>query len=575
MNDIVIKSLDYIDYPLILLNSKTRDVVYHNIKAKPIVDEILRKGIHLKIDPEKDKTLILTLEYPLHKIFYGNCNIVDEQHIVIYFNELRKDKPSFGFMFDLMEDLPVIVFLIKDDKIYYVNKTCEKFLGYTREEILGKSLLKDLVWDLDRPKAAIHCKHVKNGYKEEGVIFALEDKLGRIKNFLWNCFITQDWDGAPVIVSIASDISEYLELSQKIEKLHKTQTFSEFLRGLVHDFNNILHTILSYIEQLRRSPLTSMEDILSVIEKTIFSWIDINRIILDYSRETKELRFKRVDMVHFLRDNLEVFQLILGEKIRLYLDLGYYKNLYTYGDSVFWRYIFLNFLSNSRDAMKGEGEIFISLNTYEDKIKNKKYLRISIRDTGPGIPKDILPHIFEPFFTTKDKGSGLGLFLVNHHIKTLEGFIEVESQAGKGTAFYIYVPLFTEKCLSIPTQKISIKDQVVFIVEDDNDIREPLREFLCEMGMKVHDFSSAEDLLAKFQDLPKPNVVLVDLNLPGMSGRDLVTKLKSLYPQIKFLYITGDLFILSEFSEDKVLLKPFKFDEVLSKIQRLLDEELD
>ena len=575
MHEIVLKSLDYLDQLLLLLNRQTKEIVYHNLRAKVLFEEIERQGLCFRIDPEKEKNVILTIEYPVHKIFFGKCIKVDEEHLLLLFQELRKDRPFSGFLFELIEDLPILVFFIKEDKIFYINKACEKYLGYSRDELIGKSILDDIVWDLDKPKAALHCKRVKSGYREEGVIFAVKDKYGRLRNFLWKCFLTQDWEGNPIIVSIASDISEYLELSQKIERMHKTQTFSEFLRGLVHDFNNILNTVLNYIHQLRTTPLTRMEDILRSIEKTIYSWIDINRIILDYSKETKELRYKKIDMVSFLKENLEVFQLILGEKISLYVDFGYYKNLYTYGDSAFWRYIFLNLLSNAKDAMQGEGSIYISLGIYEDKVNNKKYLKIAVKDTGPGIPEEILPHIFEPFFTTKDKGSGLGLFLVNHHVKTLEGFIEVESKVGEGTTFYLYLPLFVEKpLLTIPKEE-ALKDRVLFLVEDEEDIRESLKEILEERGMKVYAFSRAETLLEKIASLERPHLLMVDLNLPGMDGRELVTHIEKIYPALKILYITGDIFILSEIPEEMVLFKPFKIEEVIEKVSSLLYEARD
>jgi len=575
MHEIVLKSLDYLDQLLLLLNRQTKEIVYHNLRAKVLLEEIEKQGLCFRIDPEKEKNVILTIEYPVHKIFFGKCIKVDEEHLLLLFQELRKDRPFSGFLFELIEDLPILVFFIKEDKIFYINKACEKYLGYSRDELIGKSILDDIVWDLDKPKAALHCKRVKSGYREEGVIFAVKDKYGRLRNFLWKCFLTQDWEGNPIIVSIASDISEYLELSQKIERMHKTQTFSEFLRGLVHDFNNILNTVLNYIHQLRTTPLTRMEDILRSIEKTIYSWIDINRIILDYSKETKELRYKKIDMVSFLKENLEVFQLILGEKISLYVDFGYYKNLYTYGDSAFWRYIFLNLLSNAKDAMQGEGSIYISLGIYEDKVNNKKYLKIAVKDTGPGIPEEILPHIFEPFFTTKDKGSGLGLFLVNHHVKTLEGFIEVESKVGEGTTFYLYLPLFVEKpLLTIPKEE-ALKDRVLFLVEDEEDIRESLKEILEERGMKVYAFSRAETLLEKIASLERPHLLMVDLNLPGMDGRELVTHIEKIYPALKILYITGDIFILSEIPEEMVLFKPFKIEEVIEKVSSLLYEARD
>lgn len=315
-----------------------------------------------------------------------------------------------------------------------------------------------------------------------------------------------------------------------------------------------------------------MEGLLSSIENTIFSWIDLNRILLDYTKESREIRQKRIDIVNFFKENLETFQLILGDNIQLYLDLGYYKSLFTLGDSAFWRYILLNLLSNAKDAMEGKGEIYLSISTYDDQINNKKYVKLSIRDTGPGIPEDVLSKIFEPFFTTKEKGSGLGLFLVNHHIKNLEGFIEVESELNKGTTFYLYVPLVLERPLCPEPMEISLKDKVIYLVEDEDEIRESLKIVLTEKGARVFAFGKGEDLINKLSILEKPDVVLIDLNLPDMEGREVVFSLNEVFPHVRVIYITGDVFILSEIPEERMLLKPFKIEDLCRKISSLLNE---
>lgn len=567
---LLLKALDAFENPILILDSITRDIVYSNKKGKDLIEEINRQEICLKLDPYEEKNLILTVEKPFPQVFFGKCKLIDEHYLLIYFQELRRDKPFSGFLFELIEELPVMVFFIREGKIFYVNKTAETLLGYKREDLLGKSIIKDFIWELDRPKAEAHCKRVMEGIKEFGVIFALETAEGKIRNFLWNCFLTSDWEGEPVIVAIASDITDYLELSKKIESLHKTQTFSEFLRGLVHDFNNVLQTIQSYLNQLKVSPLTKMEEILSAIEKNINSWIDINRILIDYTKEVRELRQRKIDLVKFLKENIEVFQLILGENIRLQLDFGFYKSLCTYGDSAFWRYILLNLLINSKDAMEGKGDIFISLNTFEDVSNMKRYVKLCVKDTGPGIPEDILLKIFDPFFTTKEKGSGLGLFLINHHVKSLEGFIEVDSNPGQGATFCIYVPLCEDRPL-LPSKEISFKDKVIFIVEDEEEIRETLKTLLEEHNIRVYTFNSGKSLLEKWETLERPDLIIVDLNLPDIHGRELITALKDKDPTLKFLYITGDIFALSEVPEDKVLIKPFKIEELLEKIKKNLN----
>ncbi|MFN4220588.1 MAG: PAS domain S-box protein, partial [bacterium] len=399
MDELVLKALEFIEYPLLIYNQKNSQIIFKNSKAEPFIRELEKRNILSKLKYYYGKELTLIVEEDLSRIYIGKIKKLDEEGYLIYFEELKKDRPFSGFLFDIFENLPVLVFLIKAGNIFYVNGTIEALLGYKREEVINKKFIKDLIWDYDKPKAEMYYKRISQQVKEEGNIFAIEDKYGRVKNFLWNGFLTRDWNGEEVVVCIASDISEYLELSQKIEKLHKTQTFVEFLRGLVHDFNNLLQTILDHLQKLKTSPLTKMDELLYGIEKNLYSWIDINRILLDYTREYKELRNKKIDLIEFFKENLEVFQFVLGERVKIYLDLGYFKNLFTYGDSAFWKFICLNFLVNAKDAIEGDGEIYISLSKVEDSINQRTYVKIGIKDTGRGIPEEILPKIFDPFFT--------------------------------------------------------------------------------------------------------------------------------------------------------------------------------
>lgn len=573
--ELLLQGIDLIDIPLIIYNHSKKEILYRNAKAENFVKEILQKELFNKFDLLSNREILFTMDDPFPQIYIGKIKVIDDENFLIYFEEIKKDKPFSGFLFEVFENLPVLVFFVKNGKVIYVNKSIQTILSLDREQILNKRMIEDLIWDFDKPKAKLYWKQVLSGAKEEKVIFAIEDKFGRVRNFLWNCFLTLDWQGENIIVCIALDISEYLELSQKIEKLHKSQTFVEFLRGLVHDYNNLLQIILDYTKKLKVSPVTKMEELIDCIEKNIYAWIDINRILLDYTKEVKELKHKKLDLIEFLKENLDIFQLVLGNKIRLYLDLGYFKKLFTYGDYAFWRYILLNLLVNAKDAIlakSDKGDIYISINRYEDLSKYKSFIKLSIKDTGCGIPEEVLPKIFDPFYTTKEKGSGLGLFLVNHHIKTLEGFIEVESSVGKGTTFHIYVPLLAESSLK-QDKDISLKDKTIIIVDDEEEIRVTIKEMLEEKGCRVYAFESGEKLFERVDELEKPDIFLIDLNLPDIDGRTLSFKIKEKFPSTKFLYLTGDIFALSELPENGLLLKPFKLDEMLNKIMHLLKNE--
>jgi PAS domain S-box-containing protein len=482
-----------------------------------------------------------------------------------------KDLTSiFPYIVDL---LPILVFLIEDGEIVYVNRACEELLGYTPSELIGKSIIQDLVPEEERPKAFLHCQRVVSGIREEGVAFSLKCKEGSTRRFFWRCLRIPDEPQDKVrIVSIALDATEFCSLAERVESLHKTANFSEFLRGLVHDFNNILNNVLMGLKKLKKE-LDDREKASATVknlEYTLNSWVDLNRLLLDYSKVSKQAFKSQIELSKFLLDNLEVFQVLLGEGIRLNLDLAYLKEAVVPGDSVLWRYIFLNLLVNAKDAMGGEGEIFIRLSKEWDPQRKVQTLRIAVKDTGPGIPPDILPHIFKPFFTTKEKGSGLGLYLVKHHITSLGGKIEVEPSPKLGTTFYIYVPLMNSADFTYKKKplKASLQGMVVFLFEDEEESRQGLKELLSELGAKVYAFSQFKEFV-EMRPEEAPQVLLIDYYLPDAKGDEVYGFISRLYPEVKVLFLTGDPYALADIPSEMILLKPFKVDELLAKLSSL------
>ena len=486
----------------------------------------------------------------------------------------RLNSKDFTSIFPYIVDLlPILVFLIEEGEIVYVNRACEELLGYTRSELIGKSIIEDLVPEEERPKAFLHCQRVLSGIREERVAFSLKSKDGSIRKFFWRCLRLFDEPSDKVrIVLMAIDAQEFCTLAERVESLHKTSSFSEFLRGLVHDFNNILNNLSVGLKRLKNE-LDDKKKALATIknlEHTLNSWVDLNRLLLDYSKVSKEAFKSQIDLIRFLLDNLEVFQILLGEGIRLNLDLGYLKEALIPGDSVLWRYIFLNLLINAKDAMGEEGEIFIKVSKELDTQRKSQTLRIAVKDTGAGIPPEVLPHIFKPFFTTKEKGSGLGLYLVNHHITSLGGKIEVESFPKVGTTFYIYVPLM--KSVDSPygkkPLKASLQGLVIFLFDDEEDSREGLKELLSELGAKVYDFSNFKEFVEKMPD-EAPQVLLVDYHLPDAKGDEVYEFIARHYPKVKVFFLTGDPYVLADIPSEMILLKPFKVDELLERLSSL------
>ncbi|WP_028840960.1 ATP-binding response regulator [Thermodesulfobacterium hveragerdense] len=368
-----------------------------------------------------------------------------------------------------------------------------------------------------------------------------------------------------LILMLGKDTGELIELRAKIEELEKNQRFSEFLRSLVHDFNNILQNTLKYLKNIEEN-VDKPEEIKRykfLAEKTLKSWIDLNRLLIDYTKGIRDVLSSQLEMVSFLKNNLDIFQIIAGPKIQIQLSLGSLVNVFVPGEETFWRYIFLDFISNAKDAIEDEGEIEIALSL---KTLEKKYLIIKIKDNGCGIPEENLEKIFMPFFTTKKESSGLGLFLVKNHITSLGGKLEVESKVNLGTTFKIWVPALSVSLLT-PLQKSEIKKLKIILLEDEPEILANIQEILEGEGHQVWAFSNYEELEKNLDKISSPDLLITDYHMPGIKGFEVYQNLKQKFPDLKVLFLTGDLLSLAELPSFKLLLKPFTAEQLLAKIK--------
>lgn len=463
----------------------------------------------------------------------------------------------------ILEESPLYFFLISEGKILEVNTFTQEKLGYYKEELVGREFVSLLASDYERVLGIL--KGLTSGVRET-LRFRMLDIKGNLIE-IEGTFIPLEIDKKRVVVMIGKDHTEFLELKEKIEKFYKQQSFVEFLRSLVHDFNNILQVTSGYLKRIRENAEDPSEvkrySILA--ERTLSSWIDLNKMLLEYTKEIRELRQTQTELVAFLKNNLEIFQIIAGSDINVRLNLGNIKQVFIPGEETFWRYIFLNFISNAKDAIEGEGyiDICLCLTRKED----MRYIVISVSDTGCGIPEENLDKIFMPFFTTKKEGSGLGLFLVRNHIENLGGKIEVESQLNKGTTFKLYVPILSLTLTKPYEPKFELN---IILLEDEEEQRENLKEVLEKEGYQVFAFGTYRELEENLGSIPKADLLVVDYHLPELSGERVYERLKQHFPEIEVLYLTGDLFKLADLPYRNTLIKPFSLEQLVCKVKELM-----
>ena len=380
--------------------------------------------------------------------------------------------------------------------------------------------------------------------------------------------------------------AEQLRQSQKLESVGR------LAGGIAHDFNNMLTAINGYSDlALRRlseeDPLRRyIEEIKKAGERSAM----LTHQLLAFSRR-QVLKPKVLNLNEILEDTGRMLQRLIGEDIQLRFipdpDLGRIE-----ADPGQLTQVILNLAVNSRDAMPQGGSITIeTANVYLDDeyarnhvpTRTGSYVLLSVSDTGTGMNLETREHIFEPFYTTKEtgKGTGLGLPTVYGVVKQSGGYIWVESEEGKGTRFEIYLPRIDEKSesfeASLTTETAPHGTETILLVEDEVMVRNLSRQMLETCGYRVVEASDGIEALSIFKTQRQEiDLLMTDVVMPQMSGRELAEKITCLRPDIRLLFTSGytDDAVIRQgiVTEDmNFIQKPFTFEELSKKIRELLD----
>jgi CheY-like chemotaxis protein len=262
------------------------------------------------------------------------------------------------------------------------------------------------------------------------------------------------------------------------------------------------------------------------------------------------------------------------------------------GDTSQIHQVILNIVLNAKDAMKGAGKIIISTEIVPGeavyrrfpKADSYEYILVGVNDNGEGMSKETLAHIFEPFFTTKvhSNGTGLGLSIVTHIMEQHHGFIEIQSQLGIGTNVSLYFPAeHGVRTSSIATAKnydyAPDGQETIMIVEDDDMLNELLNAILASKGYNVLRARNGRQAVKMYRDnKERVSLVISDLGIPGLTGAELLTWLKEINPQVKFILSTGyidtaESAAVKENGASEIMMKPYNPSDLLMKIREVLD----
>jgi len=381
---------------------------------------------------------------------------------------------------------------------------------------------------------------------------------------------------------------EALRQSQKMEAV------GQLTGGIAHDFNNMLTGIIGSLELLkRRLARGRLEDLDSLIDLGVTSAnraAGLTHRLLAFSRR-QSLDSKPVNMNELVSSMAELLHRSLNESIRLEMALG--ESLWTAeADPNQLESALLNLVLNARDAMPDGGNLLVrtfnqaldlAFTESQANLEPGDYVVLQVRDTGSGVPQSIINRVFDPFFTTKPigQGTGLGLSMIYGFSKQSGGHVAIDSTVGQGTTVSLYLPRYQgtpvaqDEVLYSPHAPYAEDGETVLIVEDDPAVRVLVSEVLGELGYRFVEASDANGAIPILDSGQRVDLLISDVGLPGMNGRQLAEIGRQLRPGLRILFITGyaeHAAVRGGFLDPgmQMITKPFTFELLTAKVREMI-----
>jgi two-component system cell cycle sensor histidine kinase/response regulator CckA len=488
---------------------------------------------------------------------------------------------------------PVTMFLLDGETMRFreVNDAALAMYGYSRDEMLAMSLGGLVVRDQHGDM-----RDGVNTVLAEGDVHVMQrchrTKSGAVLDVEVRAFRLAV-DGRPSILSVVRDVTEQRRLQAQLVQSQKMEAIGSLAGGVAHDFNNLLSVILSYASMAldRLKPGEPMREELGAIEAAGKKAAGLTRQLLAFSRK-QVLQPQLVDLNQIAQGFEQMLRRLLGEHIELSLLLDP-KIGRVFADAGQIEQVIMNLVVNAHDAMPDGG--YLTIETAEAVLDEAyallhlgvtpgRYVMVAVTDTGSGMDAETQEHIFEPFFTTKEpgRGTGLGLSTVYGIVKQSGGHLWVYSELAKGTTFKVYLPRSDASAgatlAPLPDAGASLRgSETILVVEDEPSVRATMRAILRRQGYNVLEATNGgEALLICEQFGAKIHLLLTDVVMPRMNGRQLAARLEQVRTEMKVLFVSG-------YTENTIihhgildagiayLQKPITPDALARKVRAVLD----
>jgi PAS domain S-box-containing protein len=392
---------------------------------------------------------------------------------------------------------------------------------------------------------------------------------------------------------LIAEIYERERAEEALRQSQKMEAIGQLTGGIAHDFNNMLTGIVGALDLIRMRVISGRTDDLDRYINAATASADrasalTHRLLAFARRQT--LDTKPVDLNELIDSLRDLFVRTVGEQIRIRTHLS--ADLWmAFSDAHQLENALLNLVINARDAMPDGGDLTIeTLNVTLDSeaarretVEPGDYIRIQVKDTGQGMTPEVMAKAFEPFFTTKPsgQGTGLGLAMIYGFIKQSGGNVRIDSQVGHGTAITLLLPRHLDPVVESPVPETphgmprAQEGQTVLVVEDEAAVRMIVLEVLSELGYTAFEAGDAEQAIPLIQSDQRLDLLVSDVGLPGMNGRQLAEVARTHRPDLKVLFITGyakNAEVRSQFlgKNMDMLTKPFDIDALASKIHEMI-----
>jgi two-component system, cell cycle sensor histidine kinase and response regulator CckA len=486
--------------------------------------------------------------------------------------------------FSLLDMLPATVCLVAPDHtLPFANRQFREVFGGPQ----GRTC-HELIHGKPMPCDECNLREILETRKPvEWERTSLEGRIYHVYNYPF-----ADIDGSPMILKLGIDITSRKALEAQLLQAQKMEAVGRLAGGVAHDFNNLLMAIMGYSELIRTSlvredPLYKYsDDILKATERAA----SLTQQLLAFSRR-QVMQPQVLNLNRVVADLEKMLRRLIGEHIELEIvagpELGAVK-----ADPGQINQIIMNLAVNARDAMPKGGQLIMTTDNIEFTTSHKchfedlpsgRYVRLTVTDTGGGMDGETLDHIFEPFFTTKEvgKGTGLGLPMVYGIVKQNGGCVDVESRPGQGATFKIYLPRI-EAAVEAPGARVSLAaklegSETILVVEDEDALRTLLCRFFRLYGYKVLEARHGGEALLTCERHPGPiHLMITDVVMPQMSGKELADRLVPLHPEMTVFFMSGYTDSdLSEYgapeSSQHFIPKPFRPMDLVKKVRDFLD----